>query len=227
MRRKTRRLSNRQLEESMKVKRMWVRAAVALGIAGSATFGAVRLMHSGAALAKAPEALVTSCSQLQGQTGTFAVSPVLVSAGNPTGVIEISSYQWGIGRGISSPTGGTADRESSPPSVSEIVVTKSTDASTPILFGQSVALKPAGMPWMICTFQSSSTGGTSYLQLNFDNALVSSFSMSSGGDRPQESITLNFTKVTMNYQGQNPQSFQRNSQQGRPPFDFQTVHLGP
>jgi type VI secretion system secreted protein Hcp len=27
--------------------------------------------------------------------------------------IEISSFQWGVGRGISSPTGGSSDREGS------------------------------------------------------------------------------------------------------------------
>jgi type VI secretion system secreted protein Hcp len=30
------------------------------------------------------------------------------------------------------------------------------------------------------------------------NTLISGFSMSSGGDRPTESITLNFTKITYN-----------------------------
>ena len=30
--------------------------------------------------------------------------------------IEVNSFQWGVGRGISSPTGGSSDRESSAPS---------------------------------------------------------------------------------------------------------------
>ena len=42
--------------------------------------------------------------------------------------IECNSFQWGVGRGISSPTGASADRESSAPSVSEIVVTKPSEA---------------------------------------------------------------------------------------------------
>ena len=41
--------------------------------------------------------------------------------------IEINSFQWGVGRGIAAPSGGSADRESSTPSVSEIVITKPTD----------------------------------------------------------------------------------------------------
>ena len=44
--------------------------------------------------------------------------------------IEVNSFQWGVGRGIASPTGGSSDRESSAPSVSEAVVTKPTDVAT-------------------------------------------------------------------------------------------------
>ena len=48
--------------------------------------------------------------------------------------IEVDSFQWGVGRGISSPTGGSSDREGSSPSVSEIVVTKQTDVASANLF---------------------------------------------------------------------------------------------
>src|SRR3954465_5799254 len=44
--------------------------------------------------------------------------------------IEVNSFQWGVGRGISSPTGGSADREASAPSVSEIPVPKSFSSSS-------------------------------------------------------------------------------------------------
>src|SRR3954466_9060737 len=47
------------------------------------------------------------------------------------GWVEVNSFQWGVGRGISSPTGGSADRESSAPSVSEITVTKDQDTASP------------------------------------------------------------------------------------------------
>ncbi len=38
--------------------------------------------------------------------------------------IEINSWQWGVGRGITSPGGGSADREGTTPSVGEINVSK-------------------------------------------------------------------------------------------------------
>ena len=34
-----------------------------------------------------------------------------------------------------------------------------------------------------------------YLSLTLENTLVSGFSTSSGGDRPSESLTLNYTKI--------------------------------
>jgi hypothetical protein len=48
-----------------------------------------------------------------------------VASTGQKGWIEINSFQWGVGRGFTSPVGGSsANRESSSPSVSEIVVTK-------------------------------------------------------------------------------------------------------
>jgi hypothetical protein len=54
-----------------------------------------------------------------------SISGEVVSTGQLQWV-EVNSFQWGVGRGLSSPTGGSAGRESSTPSVSEIVVKKPT-----------------------------------------------------------------------------------------------------
>ena len=62
------------------------------------------------------------------KAGTYTYSWTLVS--RPTGS---NAQLFGVGRGISSPTGGSADRESRAPVVSEVVVSKPTDreASAP------------------------------------------------------------------------------------------------
>ena len=49
---------------------------------------------------------------------------VQAMSGLPGQWIEISSFQWGVGRGISSGSASSADKEGSVPSVGEIVVTK-------------------------------------------------------------------------------------------------------
>ena len=108
--------------------------------------------------------------------------------------IELSSFQWGISRSISSPTGSIADRESTAPSVSEIKVTKSLDSSSPYLFKE--ALIGEGQTVTIDFVKNVTTGpGLVYLEIVLTNTLVSGFSTSSGGDRPTESLSLNFTKV--------------------------------
>ena len=78
-----------------------------------------------------------------------------VTATGYVGWIELNSFQWGVGRGISSPTGGSADRESSAPSVSEITVTKDQDSSTGPLLTE--ALKGEGVT-VIIDFVKTSSG---------------------------------------------------------------------
>jgi type VI secretion system secreted protein Hcp len=105
------------------------------------------------------------------------------------GWIEVMSFQFGVGRGLSNPTGGSADRESSAPSVSEIVVTKKTDAASTRLRNESFRGEPTSA---IIEFVKE---GRVYLRYEMSDTMVSGYSLSGGGDRPTESLTLNFTKV--------------------------------
>jgi type VI secretion system secreted protein Hcp len=107
--------------------------------------------------------------------------------------IEVNSFQWGVGRGISSPTGGSADRESSAPSVSEIVVTKPTDIATVKMLDE--ALEGEGVDVTIDFVKTDKGNLSVYLSYTLNNTMISGYSMSSGGDRPQESLSFNFTKI--------------------------------
>jgi|SRR5665213_777476 type VI secretion system secreted protein Hcp len=119
----------------------------------------------------------------------------LVFSSNPGNTIEVSSFQWGVGRGISSSAGGSADRESSAPSVSEITIKMVTDkASAELLTKMSAGGQRS----------PSATLTTAGHTIVMSNVMVSSIhlaSMSSGGDRPTESITLNFTKIEFKNSG--------------------------
>jgi type VI secretion system secreted protein Hcp len=109
--------------------------------------------------------------------------------------IELSSAQFGVGRGITSPTpGGAKDREASDPSVSEIVVTKVMDSASADLFKES--LKGTGKDCVIefCV-STQDQGMQAYLTFTLTNTMISGFSVSSGGDRPSESCSLNFSKI--------------------------------
>jgi type VI secretion system secreted protein Hcp len=107
--------------------------------------------------------------------------------------IECNSFQWGVGRGISSPTGSSADRESSAPSVSEIVVTKAQDVATVKALNE--AFQGEGVAVTIDLCKTDKGKLETYLSYTLTNTMISGYSISSGGDRPSESLSLNFTKV--------------------------------
>jgi len=110
--------------------------------------------------------------------------------------ITINSCQVGVGRGIGSAVGSTQNREASEPSVSEVVITKDLDSSS-LMFFQEATTGKEGKPVLI-DFCTTDNEGAPYLQLKLYNTLISGFSASSGGDRPSESLTLNFTQIDLN-----------------------------
>lgn len=119
-----------------------------------------------------------------------------VTASGHEGWMECQSLQWGVGREIRTPTGGSQERESSAPSVSDVTVTKLMDKSTPALFTEACVGKSKRV--RIDLVQSGDQLET-YLSYTLTNSLVSGYSISSAGDRPTESISFNFTKIEMKY----------------------------
>jgi type VI secretion system secreted protein Hcp len=116
-----------------------------------------------------------------------------VTADGHVGWIEVNSFQWGVGRGISSPTGASADRESSAPSVSEITVTKATDISSTKLLNE--AYQGEGVDAQLDFCKTDKGVLEVYMSYKLSDCMVSGYSISSGGDRPSESLSLNFTKI--------------------------------
>ena len=111
--------------------------------------------------------------------------------------ITVDSLQFGVGRSITI-SGGGKDRDTSNPSFSEITVSKGMDISSPDVFigacGGSAADKAE-----IHFIQTAEEKNQVYLKLDLDEPLISSYSMSSGGERPMESVSINFTKMTYQY----------------------------
>ena len=110
------------------------------------------------------------------------------------GQFEVQSFQFGIGRGVGTATGAAGNREASTPSVSEITLTKMYDQASGDLLKE--AYSGAGKAGAVISFvRTDSGGGVTYLQYTLTNVMLSGYSISSGGDRPSESISLNFTKI--------------------------------
>ena len=108
--------------------------------------------------------------------------------------IELHSFQWGAGRAIGSALGTDVSRESSNPSLSEVTVTKATDVSSPKLFLESVAGKLDNKITLKFT-TTTNKQVTTFLTYELNKAGLSSYSLSSSGDMPAETLRLNFTTI--------------------------------
>ncbi len=111
--------------------------------------------------------------------------------------IQLNSIQWGVGRGVGSPKSSAKDRESSEASVSEITVSKVNDNSSTGLM--RLAMWGKGKKVKIdLTRTGDNKQQIAYLSYELEDVLFSGYSVSSGGDRPSETLSLNFTKITLN-----------------------------
>jgi type VI secretion system secreted protein Hcp len=116
-----------------------------------------------------------------------------------SGWMEIGSVHWGCGRTITTPVGSSAKREARAPSISEITVTKLMDSTSPLLAQEALIGKACDA--VIELTQTGTENLETFLSVKLTNAMISGYSMSSSGDRPSESLTLNFTKIEYAYQG--------------------------
>lgn len=107
--------------------------------------------------------------------------------------LDVGSMSFGVNRSISTPSGATTNREASEPSVSEVTISKLMDSASPKLFTES-ATGAAGKKVQIHLVSTGSPGNT-YVEYTLHNALVSSYSVSTSGDRPSESVSISFTKL--------------------------------
>ncbi|WP_144299538.1 Hcp family type VI secretion system effector [Elioraea rosea] len=115
------------------------------------------------------------------------------------GWIQVESISLGVGRGITTFTGGAANREASAPSVSDVVVTKLMDRASPKLFEEGLV----GSDGKLVTIVVTRTGKElrPFCLFTFFNTLVSGYSVSSSGDTPDESLSLNFTRMEYSFTG--------------------------
>ena len=136
------------------------------------------------------------CQPFRSQAYDMFLSFTGVTGEATNGLIAIESLQWGVGRGISSASGG-GTRQASAPSFSEVTISKTMDSASPQLAFQAAG----GTTEVTCvlTINDHNTGNTLYT-LTLNGVLISGYSVSSGGDRPSESLSLNFTKITWSYQ---------------------------
>jgi len=113
--------------------------------------------------------------------------------------IAVDSVQFGVGRGISMEPGNMSNREATRPSVSEVTLTKVADNSVTAIFKEAVT-GSAGKKVVIKFVRTGADKVQEFMDYTLEDCLVSGYSMSasSEGD-PQETITLSFSKIMINY----------------------------
>jgi type VI secretion system secreted protein Hcp len=108
--------------------------------------------------------------------------------------IILHSLQWGAGRGISSSQGSSENRTASGASISEVTVTKILDpASTELLQD----MLKGGLATTAQIDLTETKENTAYFSIIMTNTGISGISLSTGGDRPSESMSFNFTKLAI------------------------------
>ena len=114
--------------------------------------------------------------------------------------INLSSFNFGVGRGISMSVGSMSNREGGLPSISEITVTKMLDPASAMLM-QSAMSKSEGVKVEIALVRTGSKEVDEVGKYLLEDVLISGFSVASGGDQPTESLSLSFSKITVDLKG--------------------------
>ena len=111
--------------------------------------------------------------------------------------ISISEIHFGTRRNLSTDPGRIADREGTRPNISEITINKKVDQSSPLLFSESCVGK--AKPTVKLDVCQTGSALSPYLQYTLNNAIVSGYQVSTGGEYPMESVCITFDKIEMKY----------------------------
>jgi type VI secretion system secreted protein Hcp len=147
-------------------------------------------------LALVPPAVALVAQQASGAFDVFmkmgTISGEVTNKGFE-GYIRLDSFQWGMARSISLPSGATT-RDLATPAISELTVSKAVDKTSAAIFLNAVGSTPISTVTLVL---SDTVTGTILYQLTLSDVLVSSQSHSGAenGDRATENISLNFTKI--------------------------------
>jgi type VI secretion system secreted protein Hcp len=113
------------------------------------------------------------------------------------GQIEARSFSHTVARPLALATGGT-HTQAGPPTLSEITLTKLTDASSVPLLRASLTGKPFAAA-RISFVRADSGAPFAYLTLDLANAWITSVATSSDRDLPVEQLTLAAERLTWSY----------------------------
>jgi type VI secretion system secreted protein Hcp len=119
---------------------------------------------------------------------------------NHTEWIKLDGLSLGSSRAVVSQTGRVADRAANTGVVGEIHLTKDMDSASMDLFMASCVGDGEDMEIDVTRAGSKQDKSEiTYLKYTLKNALVTSYAFNSTGANPSETLTINFSKITMSY----------------------------
>ena len=108
--------------------------------------------------------------------------------------IELTSVQWGVSRSATNPTGSAAKRNIAAPRITELVVSKPQDvASVPLILE---SLKGTPKTVKIDFARTGQDRAEVYYSISLSGAVITAFAQAATTDRPNETLTLNFTEIS-------------------------------
>lgn len=134
-----------------------------------------------------------------------------VTAKGHEGWIEILTFDHSVNRTITTHPGYTYDREASAPTINEAVMSKLIDSTSPKLFGLSTVGK--SLDKVVIDFTKTGDELTTFLTYTLANVMVSSYNVTGTNSAlPNESITINFTKLEIKFTPFDPKDSQQSAQ---------------
>ena len=120
------------------------------------------------------------------------------TAARHEGEIDILSWSWGASnpRAIAPRTGMSAGRVS----ITDLTLMKVADSATPKLF--ELVATGAHVPKAVLTVRKGGGDQFEYVRITLEDVIVSALQLSGAGERPSESVSLSFGKVTVEYRPQ-------------------------
>jgi type VI secretion system secreted protein Hcp len=112
--------------------------------------------------------------------------------------IMLDSVDWRATRNLTNPMGQVATREKGDVYITEIACSRTNDKASASLL--KACLTGTAKDAVIHYTKSNESGGFEmYMELKLTDCLVGSYSSHSSGEKPDEKMTLNFSKIEEKY----------------------------
>ncbi len=168
-------------------------SALKYGVAGLYALAATCLL---ATSASAASDIYLKIEGLPGESADAAHRGEIEASSWSFGATQAASPRFGGGAGAGRAAMAGPGTQEPPTGPGAITVSKTYDAASPKLL--QACAQGKHFPKATLSVRKSGGGQQEYTSYELENVMVSSYSLgSSGGDRPMESLSLNFTKIEM------------------------------